>query len=94
MFMNSMLINYAKEGKNENGTPNGKFYLDRNAGERASREVIKTHMKLIGQALEDYMVANFDEAWSYYDVNKENLIEADRMGTFMKYLTHNAALGV
>ena len=40
------------------------------------------------------MVANFDEAWSYYDVNKENLIEADRMGTFMKYLTHNAALGV
>ena len=94
MFMNSMLSNYAKEGKNDDGTPNGKFYLDREAGERASREVVRTHMGLTGKALDDYMLANFDETWKYYDVNKENLIEADRMSTFFRYLTHNAALNI
>ena len=94
MFMNSMLSNYAKEGKNEDGTPNGKFYLDRAAGERASREVITTHMGLTGKALDDYMLANFSDTWAFYDVNKENLIEADRMSTFFRYLTKNAALNI
>ena len=36
MFMHSMLANYAKEGKNQDGQPNNKFYLDREAGRRAS----------------------------------------------------------
>ena len=48
MFMHSMIKNYAKEGKNENGTPNGKFYLDREAGQEASKEILHTHLHLEG----------------------------------------------
>ena len=48
MFMNSMIGTYAKEGKNPDGKPNGKFYLDRESGLRASQEVVNTHLKLQG----------------------------------------------
>ena len=94
MFMNAMLSNYAKEGRNPDGTKNGKFYLDRDSGRRASQEVVQTHLKLTGKANEDYLVHNFDEAWDYYDVNRENLIEADRMSTFFRYLCHDANLNI
>jgi len=42
----------------------------------------------------DFMSANFDEAWDYYDVNHENLVEADRMSTFFRYLCHDAMLNI
>ena len=92
--MNSMIGTYAKEGKNTEGKPNGKFYLDRESGFRASEEVVATHLKLQGQKMADYLAHNFDEAWDYYDVNKENLIEADRMSTFFRYLCHDANLNI
>ena len=40
MFMWSMINVYAKEGKNANGTGNGKFYLDKDAALAASKEVL------------------------------------------------------
>ena len=95
MFMNSMITNYAHEGRDEEtGAPNGKFYLDRDNAYRASEEVVATHMGLQGQALKDYLTYNFDETWDYYDVNKDNAIEADRMSTFFRYLCKNAALNI
>ena len=94
MFMHSMIKNYAKEGKDYDGKPNGKFYLDRNSGKEASREILHTHLKLEGKALDDYMTHNFDDAWEYYDVNRENLIEADRMSTFFRYLAKDANLNI
>ena len=94
MFMNSMIGTYAKEGRTTEGAPNGKFYLDRDSGYRASEEVVATHLKKTGTELKDYLAHNFDEAWDYYDVNKENLIEADRMSTFFRYLCHDANLNI
>ena len=46
--MNSMIGTYAKEGKDTDGKPNGKFYLDRESGLSASQEVVATHLKLTG----------------------------------------------
>ena len=94
MFMHSMINNYAKEGRNKDGTPNGRFYLDRDQGYRASEEVVHTHLGLTGDKLKDYLDHNFEEAWNYYDVNHENLIEADRMSTFFRYLCHDANLNI
>uniref|UniRef100_A0A7S3IF73 Uncharacterized protein n=1 Tax=Strombidium inclinatum TaxID=197538 RepID=A0A7S3IF73_9SPIT len=94
MFMNSMLTSYAKEGRNKDGTPNGKFYLDKDAGRKAAEEVVHTHLGLAGEKLQDYMLHNFDEAWDYYDVNRENLIEADRMPTVFRYLCHDVNLNL
>ena len=94
MFMHSMINNYAKEGRNPDGTANGKFYLDRDAGYQASKEVVTTHLGLVGDELKNYLDHNFDEAWDYYDVNHENLIEADRMSTLFRYLCHDANLNI
>ena len=95
MFMNSMITNYAHEGRDEEtGEPNGKFYLDRDNAYRASEEVVATHLGLKGQELKDYLTYNFDETWDFYDVNKENAIEAARMSTFFRYLCKNAALNI
>ena len=94
MFMNSMISNYSKEGRNPDGTKNGKFYVDREMGKKAAREVLNTHLKLSGKALDDYMTMNFDEKWNYWDVNHEDLIEADRMSTFFRDLCHDANLNI
>ena len=94
MFMNSMVEKYAYEGRNKDGTKNGKFYLDKSAGFDAAQEVLKTHNGLTGDALKNYMTAYWDEAWEYYDVNRENKIEADRMTTLYRYLCKNARLNI
>ena len=36
MFMNSMIAKYAKEGRNKDGSKNGKFYLEKDEGFRAA----------------------------------------------------------
>ena len=95
MFMHSMITNYAHEGRDDaTGAPNGKFFLDKDNAYRASEEVVSTHLHLQGKELKDYLTYNFDEAWDFYDVNRENSIEADRMSTFFRYLCKNAALNI
>ena len=94
MFMNSMISSYAKEGRDKNGQKNGKFYLDHDSGEEAAKEILHTHLGLSGKALDNYMMENYDIAWKYYDVNDENLIEADRMTTFFRYLCKDANLNI
>ena len=94
MFMNSMISKYAHEGRNKDGSKNGKFYLDHDSGYQAAEEVVHTHLGLSGQALKDYLTYNYDEAWDYYDVNRENSIEADRMTTLFRYLCHDANLNI
>ena len=94
MFMNSMISKYAIEGRNKDGSKNGKFYLNKEAGHEAALEILHTHNGLSGEALQNYMTAWWDEAWEYYDVNRENKIEADRMTTLYRYLCKNARLGI
>ena len=94
MFMNSMIEKYAHEDRNKDGTKNGKFYLDKEAGFQAAQEIVATHLGLKGDALKNYLIAYWDEAWEYYDVNRENKIEADRMTTLYRYLCKNARLNI
>ena len=94
MFMNSMIEKYAYEGRNKDGSKNGKFYLDKEQGFRAAQEIVATHLGLTGDALKNYLIAYWDEAWEYYDVNRENKIEADRMTTLYRYLCKNARLNI
>ena len=94
MFMNSMISKYAMEGRNKDGSKNGKFYLDHDSGYQAAEEIVHTHLGLSGEALKNYLISYYDEAWEYYDVNRENKIEADRMSTLFRYLCKNAALNI
>ena len=71
-FMNSMLTNYSKEGRDENGNPNGKFFVDKEQARKASEEILKTHLHLKGEDLKTYMMLNFEETWNYWDVLHNN----------------------
>jgi hypothetical protein len=66
--------------------------LDKEAAKAAAKEVIKTHLKLTGNKLDNYMTMNFDDTWNYYDVNNEDAIEVDRMHTFFQALCKDANL--
>ena len=55
MFMHSMIDKYALEARNPDGSPNGKFVLNKEAAKEASEEVLHTHLKLSGKKLENYM---------------------------------------
>ena len=50
LFMRSMILQYALEGKNKDGTPNGKFFMNEAATRAACAEVLATHKGLSGAA--------------------------------------------
>jgi len=86
IFMRSMIEQYALEGKNKDGSPNGQFWLDEAGARAASAEVLDTHRKLAGKASEDYLKTYFARTWAHFDVNRTGKIEAIKMPQFMRFL--------
>merc|ERR1719263_2191158 len=70
LFMRSMIMKYAREGKNEDESPNGAFTMDEASTRAASSEVLATHKGLKGAELAEYMKTYFPRTWAHYDVNK------------------------
>jgi len=85
-FMFSMINNYALEGKNEDGTPNGKFFMNESITRQASLEILKAHKKLEGKEAEDYMKQYFERTWAHFDVTKDGILDVDTMPQFMRFL--------
>jgi hypothetical protein len=86
-LMKSLIQNYAIEMKNKAGKPTGFFFFDKSAALAASTEVCTTHApksaaELLGQ--------KFEDTWTHFDVNKDGLVEVERMPQFLRYLTGNA----
>ena len=77
-LMNSMIKNWAIEGKGEDGLKTGKYYMDRFATTEVAKEVVGTHMGFTGEKLTSYVDKHMDALWPLYDVNKDGYIEADR----------------
>jgi hypothetical protein len=86
IFMRSMVEQYAEEGKNKDGSPNGKFTLTETLARAASSEVLNTHKKLDGKALETYLNTYFPRTWAHFDVNREGKVGAIVMPQFMRFL--------
>jgi len=61
--MASMIQNYALEGKKEDGTPNGKFFMNEAITRHAASEVLKTHKKLEAKELDEYLKQYYDRTW-------------------------------
>jgi len=78
-FMSSMILNYALEGKNDDGTPNGKFFMNEAITKQASTEVLKSHKKLEGKESEEYMKQYFERTWAHFDVTKDGILDVDTM---------------
>ena len=86
IFMRSMIEQYSLEGKNKDGSPNGKFMMDEAAARAASAEVLATHKKMTGEALNKYLSTYFPRTWAHFDVNRGGKIETIKMPQFMRFL--------
>jgi hypothetical protein len=91
-FMASMIQNYALEGKNEDGTPTGKFFMNEAITKQAAAEILKTHKKLEGKELEDYLNQYFARTFAHFDVTKDGLLSVDVMPQFMRFLASDQSM--
>merc|ERR1719359_1313296 len=79
LFMRSMIMKYAMEGKNEDDSPNGAFFMDEASTRAASSEVLATHKGLKGAELAEYMKTYFPRTWAHYEVNKAGAVGVEMM---------------
>ena len=86
IFMRSMVEQYALEGKNKDGSPNGQFWMDEAAARSAASEVLHTHRNLTGAARTNYLNTYFPRTWAHFDVNRTGKIEAIKMPQLMRFL--------
>ena len=70
-FMYLILTNFALEGKNADGSPNGVFKMDEKQTKRASKMIIQKYKHLEGSKVDDYMHQYFARTWEHFDVNNE-----------------------
>ena len=90
-FTQNMLKKYAIEGidgkKDKDPRPTGQFYLTKESALKAAEEVVCTHFSLCGDAGSKYLASHYDDAWNYYDVNREGKIDAIGVSQFFRFLT-------
>jgi hypothetical protein len=87
IFMRSMIEQYAQEGKNKDGSPNGQFWMSEVNARAASSEVLDTHRGLKGAARENYLKTYFPRSWAHFDVNRTGMVEAIKMPQLMRFLS-------
>jgi flagellar motor protein MotB len=86
IFMRSMIENYANEGKNKDGSPNGQFWMSEALTRSAATEVLGTHRGLKGAELTSYLTTYFPRSWAHFDVNRTGQVEVSKMPQFMRFI--------
>ena len=81
-LMYDLIQNYAKEGKDENeGKPNGKFFVDKSAARAVSVPYIDKYLHLSEKddkkKFDTFMGTTFDELVEHYDPNGTGFIEVE-----------------
>mgnify|MGYP000742676658 CR=1 FL=1 len=91
-LMYKLIKDYAKEGKDVDGKPNGLFFVDRENAKKFATPLVEKHLKLTGDKLTDYMTNKFVEIFNYYDVLAQGFIPAEQMGRLLKELCQDNTL--
>ena len=94
LFMRSMIMTYAQEHKNVDGTPNGVFGMTEAATKAASSEVLGSHKGLKAKELSEYMSTYFKRTWDHYDVTKSGELGVETMPAFMRFLSSDQTLNL
>ena len=87
IFMRSMVEQYALEGKNKDGSPNGQFWMNEAGAKQAVIEVLGTHKGMTGEALTKYVSTYFPRTWAHFDVNRGGKIEVIKMPQLMRFIS-------
>jgi len=83
--MRSMITTYAAEEKDEDGVPNGNFFLNKASAERALTEVVGTHKGLSGKNLKAYVTEYFPRTWAHFDVNGAGMVGVEVMPQMARF---------
>ena len=94
LFMKSMIMNYAQEGKDKEGAPNGQFFMTEAQTKAAAAEVLGSHKGLDGPAKAEYLKTYFPRTWAHFDVNKAGMIGVESMPQFMRFLASDQTLNL
>ena len=94
LFMRSMIMNYAREGKNEDGSPNGVFTMTEAQTRGASAEVLSTHKKMSGAETKEYLQTYFPRTWAHFDVNKVGFVGVEVLPQFVRFLASDQQLSL
>lgn len=99
LFMRSMIMNYADEGKlcdedGKNCKPTGVFTMTEAAVRGASAEVLATHKGLKGASGKEYLSTYFPRTFAHFDVNKEGRIGVEVIPQFMRFLASDQTLNL
>merc|ERR1712127_718642 len=94
LFMRSMIMNYAREGKNEDGSPNGVFTMTEAQTRGASAEVLGTHKKLSAAEVKEYLNTYFPRTWAHFDVNKVGAVGVETLPQFVRFLASDQQLSL
>jgi hypothetical protein len=76
--------------KNDDGRPSGHFYLDKDAARKVSDEVVHTHFQYNDEQTNNWLATKFPETWDHFDVNKDGLVEVERMPQFLRWVLGNS----
>ena len=94
LFMRSMIMNYALEGKDKDGAPTGVFVMNEAQTKAAAAEVLASHKGLKAAELSSYMETYFPRTWAHYDVNKTGFIGVEAVPMFMRFLASDQTLNL
>ena len=94
LFMRSMIMNYAREGKNEDGSPNGVFTMTEAQTRGASAEVLGTHKKMSAAETKEYLTTYFPRTWAHFDVNKTGAVGVEVLPQFVRFLASDQQLSL
>jgi len=74
-----MITKYAAEEKDDDGVPNGNFFMNEASARAAGSEVVGTHNGLSGAALKAYVKEYWPRTWAHFDVNGGGMIGVEVM---------------
>ena len=94
-LMNSLITKYARE-ITDNGKLTGHMFCNKDDAYAVSKEVVGTHLGYKGEDIERYLSGGsggdpiFENVFNHFDVNKDGLIEVERMPQFLRMVLGNS----
>ena len=94
-LMYRLISTIAKEGKDEDGKPNGHYYIHHDDAIKFVQPYIAEHLpKLTGDDLDFYMKFKVEDIFTHMDVLGSGFIEAEQMGRFIREVVQNNTLNL